>query len=257
MNDEPLKVRTPLRVRRVHPLRALLWLKRGWEDFMHAPLIGLLHGLAAAGFGVFMLWLAWDKFWLLAGAFSGFLLVAPGLSTGLYAVSRALQRGEPVGFKTVWNVWTSFDRRLATFGLLLMLAGTGWVVTSAAFITLNVHPAVTTPGDFVRRVVLSQESGLFEMWLMLGGLMAAPVFASSTVAIPLMMDRRVGVMRAVLTSWRAVMVNPILMALWAAVVMTMTLFGLGTLLFGLVVIVPVLGHARWHAYRDLVVRETV
>ena len=66
MNDEPLKVRTPLRVRRVHPLRALLWLKRGWEDFMHAPLIGLLHGLVAAGFGVFMLWLAWEHaswFW--------------------------------------------------------------------------------------------------------------------------------------------------------------------------------------------------
>ena len=257
MSEDSVKLRTPLHVRRVHPLRTLMWLRRGWLDFMNAPLIGVLHGLAAAGFGAVILALAWDKFWLLAGAFSGFLLVAPGLLTGLYAVSRAMHRGEPVGFKTVWSVWARFDRRLATFGLLLMLAGTGWVLTSAAFITLNVHPAVTTPVDFLRRVVLSKESGLFEMWLMLGGVMAAPVFASSIVAIPLMMDRQVGVMRAVLTSWRTVMVNPIAMALWAAVIMSLSLFGLATLLLGLVLIVPVLGHAHWHAYQDLVVRETL
>ncbi|RZI83397.1 MAG: DUF2189 domain-containing protein [Rubrivivax sp.] len=256
MNDQAaLKVRTPLRVRRIHPLRAFVWLGRGWQDFMNAPDIGLLHGLIASGFGTALLWLAYDKFWWLAGAFSGFLLVAPGLSTGLYAVSQALQRGEPVSLRTVWRVWTRFDRRLATFGLLLMLAGTGWVLTSAAFITLNVHPPVTTPSDFLHRVVLAPESALFEMWLMLGGLMVAPVFASSAVAIPLMMDRRVGVMRAVLTSWRAVMANPGPLALWAAIVMGLTLLGLGTLMFGLVLVVPVLGHARWHAYRDLVVRE--
>ncbi|MDE2400270.1 MAG: DUF2189 domain-containing protein [Burkholderiales bacterium] len=254
MNDV---ARTPLRVRKVHPLRALIWLRRGWHDFMNAPDIGLLHGVAASAIGGLMLWLAWDKFWWLAGVFSGFLLVAPGLSTGLYAVSRAIQRGEPVSWATVWKVWTGFDRRLATFGLLLMLAGTVWVLTSAAFITLSVHPPVTTPMDFLQRVVLSPRSAVFETWLMLGGLMVAPVFASSAVSIPLMMDRRVGVLRAVLTSWRAVMLNPAPLALWAAIVMGLTLLGLGTLMFGLVLVVPVLGHARWHAYRDLVVRENV
>jgi uncharacterized membrane protein len=60
----------------------------------------------------------------------------------------------------------------------------------------------------------------------------------------------------VLTSWRAVMANPMPLALWAALVMSLTLVGLGTLMFGLVLVVPVLGHASWHAYRDLVVRET-
>jgi uncharacterized membrane protein len=256
VNDPIPKGRTPLRVRRVHALRALTWLGRGWQDFMNAPDIGLMHGLVAASFGGLMLWFAWDKFWLLAGALSGFLVVAPGLSTGLYAVSRAMQRGERADWKTVWAIWARLDRRLASFGLLLMLAGTGWVLTSAAFITLGVHPAVTTPSDFLRRVVLSSEPGFFEMWLMLGGLMVAPVFASSVISIPLMMDRRVGVLRAVLTSWRAVMANPMPLALWAALVMSLTLVGLGTLMFGLVLVVPVLGHASWHAYRDLVVRET-
>ncbi len=249
--------KTPLRVRKVHPLRAWIWLVRGWSDFMEAPQIGLLHGMAAAAFGGLVLWLAWDRFWVLAGAFSGFLLVGPLLSTGLYAVSRALQRGEPAEFSTVWAVWASLDRRLVQFGLLLTALGTGWVLTSAALISLGVHPPVTTPTDFLHRVVMSPQPGLFEVWLLVGALMAAPVFASSVIAIPLLMDRRVGVQRAVLTSWRAVMANPVATGLWAGVVMVLTLLGLATLMFGLILVMPVLGHASWHAYRDLVVREKV
>ena len=66
----------------------------GFSDFLNAPLVGLLHGLVMGVFGGLMLYMAWDRFWVLAGALSGFLLVAPVLSTGLYAVSRALGRGE-------------------------------------------------------------------------------------------------------------------------------------------------------------------
>src|SRR5690606_33589335 len=185
------------------------------------------------------------------------LLVAPGLSTGLYAISRALQRGEPAGLGTVRRVWTAFDRRLALFGVLLMLAGTGWVLTSAAYITLAVQPPVSTPLDFVQRVVLAREAFVFETWLLLGGLLVVPVFGSSVVTIPLLMDRNVGVLQAVMTSWRTVMANPGLMALWSLLIMSLTLLGLATCMVGLVLVVPVLGHARWHAYRDLVVRETV
>lgn len=246
----------PLRVRKVHSLRTFLWLARGWSDFMEAPEIGLVHGLVMGAFGGLLLMVAWDHFWVLAGAMSGFLMVAPILSTGLYAVSRALLRGEPANFGTVWAVWASMDRRLIKFGLLLTALGTGWVMTSAALITLGVKPMVTTPSDFLHRVVLSPNPGFFEIWLLVGGAMAAPVFASSVVAIPLLVDRKVSVARAVLTSWRAVMANPICLSLWAAIVMSLGLLGLGTLMFGLILVIPVLGHATWHAYRDLVVRET-
>jgi uncharacterized membrane protein len=245
----------PLRVRKVHSLRTLVWLAKGWSDFMEAPLVGLLHGLVAGVFGGLLLLVAWDRFWVLAGALSGFLMVAPILSTGLYAVSRALLRGESGGFAAVWSVWSSLDRRLVKFGLLLTALGTGWVVTSAALITLGVKPTVTTPTDFLMRVVLSPNPGFFELWMAVGGLMAAPVFASSVVALPLLVDRKVSVQCAVLTSWRAVMANPICLSLWAAIVMALSLLGLGTLMFGLILVLPVLGHATWHAYRDLVVRE--
>lgn len=255
MSEILLSQHRPLRVRKVHSLRTLVWLSKGWSDFMEAPLVGLLHGLVAGVFGGLLLLVAWDRFWVLAGALSGFLMVAPILSTGLYAVSRALLRGESGGFAAVWSVWASLDRRLVKFGLLLTALGTGWVVTSAALITLGVKPTVTTPTDFLMRVVLSPNPGFFELWMAVGGLMAAPVFASSVVALPLLVDRKVSVQCAVLTSWRAVMANPICLSLWAAIVMALSLLGLGTLMFGLILVLPVLGHATWHAYRDLVVRE--
>ncbi len=257
MSDPRLPVDTPLRVRKVHPLRTFLWLARGWGDFMDAPMVGLLHGAAMGAFGGVLMFLAWDRFWVLAGAMSAFLMVAPILSTGLYAVSRALLRDEPVGLHTVWQVWASLDGRLVKFGLLLTALGTGWVITSAALITLGVKPMVTTPDDFMMRVVLAPDPGFFEIWLLVGGLMAAPVFASSVVAIPLLLDRRVSVQRAVLTSWKAVLANPFCMSLWAAMVMALSLLGLGTLMFGLILVMPVLGHATWHAYRDLVVQDNV
>lgn len=246
-----------LRVRKVHSLRTFRWLRLGWRDFLASPAVGLAHGAVMGVFGALMLSLAWDRFWVLAGALSGFLLVAPILSTGLYAVSRALLRGEPAGFAAVWRVWASLDGRLVRFGVLLMAMGTAWVVTSAALITLGIQPSVTTPDDFLRRVVLSADPGLFELWLALGGAMAAPVFASTVVAIPLLLDRKVGVLQAIRTSWRAVAANPVCMSLWALIVMSLTMLGLGTLMLGLMLVIPVLGHATWHAYRDLVVPEAV
>ena len=83
-------------------------------------------------------------------------------------------------------------------------------------------------------------------------MLVAPVYASSVVAIPLMMERRIGVLAAVLTSWRAVLQNPGPLALWAGLLMAITLIGMSTLLLGLIVAVPWLSYSSWHAYRDLV-----
>jgi uncharacterized membrane protein len=93
---------------------------------------------------------------------------------------------------------------------------------------------------------------LFEIWLLMGAVLAAPVYASSVVAIPLLLDRPVSVLAAVLTSWRVVQTHPLPMALWAALLMGLTVTGMAMALLGLVVIAPWLAHASWHAYRDLV-----
>jgi uncharacterized membrane protein len=141
---------------------------------------------------------------------------------------------------------------LVQFGALLALAATGWVVTSAALITLLAPVPVTTPLEFLQHVILARNGFLFEIWLVLGGVLAAPIFASTVIAIPLLLDRRLSLLQAVLTSWRVVLANPLPMAFWAALIMGFTLLGLGSALLGLIAVIPMLGHASWHAYRDLV-----
>jgi uncharacterized membrane protein len=238
-------------VRTIEATRPLRWLGLGWRDFMRCPVPGLLHGLALTLFGAVLLVLARDRFWFLAGAFSGFLLMAPIAATGLYALSRALERGEPATLGVALRSWVPRDHRLVSFGVLLSIAGTGWVLTSASLITGFADAPVRNPADFIRYVVLSDRSWLFEAWLALGGALAAPVYASSVVAIPLLLDRPIGVMAAVLTSWRCVLANPVPLALWGALLIALS--GLGMITgVGLVIVVPWLAHASWHAYRELV-----
>ncbi len=238
------------------------WLALGFKDLARAPLLSLMHGLAMAVFGAFITWLAHDQFWLLAGYLSGFLVVAPVLATSLYAMSRAMERGETVNLDLLIRTWTQWQMTLRhqpdsywsliRFGLLLGMAGTGWVITSAALITLMAPAPIHSPVDFIRLVVLSPDKPLFEIWLGLGGLMAAPVFASSVISMPLLLDRRVTVLQAVLTSWKTVLTHPLPMALWAFLLMGFFLLGVFSLFLGLILIVPMLGHGSWHAYRHLI-----
>lgn len=250
-------------VRTIGWMQPLRWLALGWRDMARAGWVSFAHGLALALFGALIVAVAHDRFWLLAGALSGFLLVAPMLATSLYALSRALERGEPANFATVRATWLSWQRShrgvwdgsywcLVRFGLLLALAATGWVLVSAALITLLAPVPIRTPMDFIHHVVLAPDGTLFALWLALGSLLAAPIFASSVVSMPLLLDRRATLPQAVLTSWQVVVANPGPMALWAVLIAGFTLLGLGSLLLGLIAVIPMLGHASWHAYRDLV-----
>lgn len=232
------------------------WLALGWADLRRNPVPGLLHGLLLACFGWLLVWAARDKFWLLAGAFSGFLIVAPILATGLYHVSRTCSSGACVGMGEVVSLWRSGDRRLVAFGLLLGLAGTGWVLTSAGLITLWSPAPILKPADFLRHVVLVRELGLFEVWLLLGALLAAPVFASTVVALPMLVDTAAPVFTAVGASWRAVANHPGPMVVWAVVIAVLVGVAMLTALIGLIVILPLVAHASWHAYCDLTQRDS-
>jgi len=246
----------------IEPDQPLRWLVLGFRDLTHNPLLSLAHGLLLAIAGALITWLAFDRFWLLAGLVSGFMVGSPVLATSLYAMSRAIERGEPVNVRLLVDTWTRWQIRLQVqpdsywalvrFGLLLGLATAGWVFTSSAFIWMMAPLPIDTPMDFLRHVVASREHHIFEIWLGLGGLMAAPLFASSVVSMPLLLDRRVTVLEAVLTSWKAVLAYPVTMALWAFLLMVLTLIGIFSLYLGLILVVPVLGHASWHAYRELI-----
>lgn len=229
----------------------LHWLRLGWTDLWARPGPALLHGLAATLFGWALLGVAHDRFWWLAGAFSGFLLVAPIWGSGLYLLSRERAAGRPAGLADVWRLWWRRDPRLVRFGVLLALAGTGWVLTSAALITAWSPQPIERPVDFLRQVVLAPGVGLFEVWLLLGALLAAPVFASSVLTMPMLVDTDRPLAECVRASWAAVAARPGDMALWALLIAVLVLLGMGTAMLGLVVVVPWLGHASWHAYVGL------
>lgn len=243
--------------------RPLVWLVLAWRDMARAGWISFAHGLVLALVGAAIVAVAHNRFWLLAGALSGFLVVAPVLATSLYALSRAIERREEPSAAVVARTWLNWQHShinkwgndywcMVQFGALLALAGTGWVLTSAALITLLAPVPIHTPMDFVHHVMLAKQGWLFEAWLALGGVLAAPIFASSVVSMPLLLDRRIGLLQAVLTSWRTVLANPLPLGLWAALIVGFTMLGLASLFIGLILVMPMLGHASWHAYRDLV-----
>jgi uncharacterized membrane protein len=238
------------------------WLALGFKDLSRSPLLSMMHGLVLALLGGLITWVAHDRFWLLVGSVSGFMVVAPVLATSLYAMSRAMERGEKVDFQLLINTWTQWQMHLRhepdsywsliRFGLLLGLAATGWVITSAALITLLAPLPIHTPIDFIRHVVLAKQGHLFEIWVGLGAMMALPMFASSVISMPLLLDRKVTVMQAVLTSWKAVLTHPFQMTFWAFLIVGFSLLGIFSLFLGLILVVPMLGHGSWHAYRDMV-----
>ena len=239
-------------IREVPVGRPLRWLMQGWRDFTLAPLPSALHGFLLAMGGLTILFLAQSHLYLLSGAFSSFLLVAPVLLTGLYELSRRLALGEAPTLIEALGAWRCSCGSLFGFGLLLAVVATFWLLISMVLIALFVHAPITGLESFIRYVVLSQDSNLFTVWMALGGVLAALVFAGTVVSVPFLLDRDVSLLTAILTSVQVVAANPLAMALWAAMIMVLTLLGMATLFIGLVLVIPVLGHATWHAYADLV-----
>lgn len=239
-------------VREVPLLQPFRWLERGYRDFGRALGPSILHGAVLAFAGLSLIGVAWGKFYLLSGAISGYLLVAPILVTGLYELSRRLERGEPATLREVLAAWRRGTRPLVWLGLALMVVGTFWVLISVVLIALFVQAPIIDFNSFLHHVVLSESSNLFYVWIMFGGTVAALVFAGAVVAAPLLLDREVGLLTAVTTSLRAVSANPVAMALWASMIMVITSFGMITGMIGLIFVAPILGHASWHAYVDVV-----
>lgn len=239
-------------VRQIPSKRPFHWLALGWQDFRRAAWPSGFHGLVVATGGVLILALAIQFTALLPGAISGFVLVGPILATGLYEISRRLAGGQTPRLDDVFGAWRKGTRPLIWLGVLLMITGTLWMLVSVVLFGLFVKAPIDNLLAFVRYAVQQQGDLLFGLWLLLGALGSALVFAATAVSVPLLLDRETDLRSAILTSVRAVGDNPVPMALWAILIMLATALSLATAMLGFIVAVPVIGHATWHAYRDLV-----
>ena len=240
-----------LPVREVAPDAPWRWLRAGWRDFTRSVGPSLTHGVIVALAGLAIVAVGLRAWWLLPGAISGFLLVGPIVATGLYELSRRLALGEQPTLHDAVGAWTRDARPLVWLGLGLATAATMWVLASAVMIALFVREPITGIDAFVRHVVLAR-GALFPLWALLGGVGAAAVFALTVVSAPLLLDRRVDLGTALLTSVSAVGRNPVTLAAWATMIMVASALSLATLMIGFAVVIPVIGHASWHAYRELV-----
>ncbi|HQR19625.1 MAG TPA: DUF2189 domain-containing protein [Burkholderiaceae bacterium] len=247
----------PLPVRRVAPIRPFTWLALGWRDFLSSPLAGLVHGAFVAIGGWIVVLVSLRFGWVAPGAFSGFVIVGPILVTGLYEISRLLARGEKAGLGDAIAAWRRGTLPLVQLGVLLAVLGTLWVAASALLFSLFAPAPLRGPVEFLRYAFIEQGDLLFTLWAILGGLGVAIVFSLTAVSPPLLLGRQVGFRQALLTSARAVGENPGPMLLWALLILVGTSLSLATAMIGFLVTVPVLGHASWHAYRDLVEVEGV
>lgn len=240
-------------VRRIGFGAPLGWLGRGWRDLWRQPGASLFYGVAVAVTGAVILGVTASLPYLFAAAITGFLLVAPMLAAGLYELSRRYLADEPVSLGDSMLAWKRNPSCMIGFGLLSILAGTLWQVISAVIVAVFYHGPPRAPLDMMIQVLINPQHYLmFFVYMGAGGLLAAVVFVLSVVSMPMLIDRRCDLISALVTSVNAVAENPLPLAFWAVIIMLLTGFGFATALVGLVLVMPWLGHASFHAYRDLV-----
>lgn len=240
-------------VRRIGWGRPWSWLQSAWHDLARNPLPSLAYGILFALGGDLIILAAIRQPQLLGVAISGFFLLAPLLAAGLYELSRRTAKGEKILFIDSLRCFRRNGQSLAFFGLFLGLSFVLWERLSAITFALLGASASIETGAFLREVVFSGEHHAFvAIWITLGGALALWVYALAVVAVPMMLDRNCDVVVAMSTSLRAFLANLGPLLLWAAMIVFLTLAGFASFLFGLVVIMPILGHASWHAYRELV-----
>jgi len=216
-----------------------------------SALPSLLHGLIVVMISAAILMATQLQWQLVMIAASCFLFTGPFLATGLYALSHSLEEGDNPNFSKAIHAWQHGCKCLFRFGLLLLAACAVWAIISLLLYYLFVNVEIADPKDFLR-YVLTRHDGLFILWLVSGGLVSALAFSITVITMPLMVDRNVNTWLAIRTSIRAVSENPFAMVWWATAILVLTGVSFATGLLGFLVLYPLMGHASWHVYRDLV-----
>lgn len=236
-------------------LEKALW--RGLRDFAEKPIYGLAIGLVCALFGIAIVacirWLGIP--WMIYPFAIGFPLVGPFLAVGLYEVSRRIETGEPVTWSAVLSrMWVQRGRELSWMAFVVLFVIWVWVYQIRLLMALFLGmKSFSTIEAFIKVLFSTTEGWLFlGIGHIVGAVLAIFMFSITVVAIPLLMERELDIVTAMITSVKAVMASPVIMIGWGIVVTLLVIIGSLPLFLGLIVILPVLGHTTWHIYKKTV-----
>jgi len=239
-------------VRNVPLSRPFIWLGEGWDDLLHHRGASLAYGLLVSILGALILAYGQHPYFI-AAVCVGFLLVGPIITAGLCELSRCRDQGELADFQSsLLPLKRNRSSLLGAAETLALLAFIWFALSGALYLALvgSVAPSLETTmwGDIAGQISNSQ----FMAYLAVGLILAAVVFALSVVTIPMIVDRHVDASTAMRMSLRVTVRDFPAMLVWAGLIATLVVIAFATSLLGMVVIFPLLGHATWRAYKELV-----
>lgn len=232
-------------------------LKAGFADFLARPVMSGAFGLFYALFGIGVVWclIGLGQVWMILPAAVGFPLVAPFAAAGLYEMSRRRQAGAPFGWPDILAVMAAQRRReMGWMAFVTLFVFWVWMYQfrTVMVITLQ-HSSFSDLEGFLTAVFFTPAGWTFlAIGTCVGAALSAVLFSVTVVAMPMLLDREVDFVTAMLTSIRVVAQSPRAMLTWAAIIAVTVLLSLVPAFLGLIFTLPILGHTTWHLYRRAV-----
>ncbi|TDR70732.1 DUF2189 domain-containing protein [Paludibacterium purpuratum] len=246
-------------IRQVAPSRIRFWLAQAIEDIRRAPADSLFYGALFVLMGYILTYYFTTSPAYMLALSTLFLLAGPFLAIGLYDLARqreGVKRHERVALRHSLVAWRGNIQGFTLYAALLAVMAFTWFrVSLLVFALFFDYTALPSLGDILTELFDPQNLVFLLVYFASGFLFALVTFVASAIAVPMMLDKDVDTVTAMITSFMVVQKNPKTMALWAAIIVGLTGLGLLTYFVGLLIVMPIIGLATWHVYRDTVSYE--
>lgn len=225
----------------------------GWKDFTRAPVLGLIFSAVYVLGGLLILWASTTEgqIWWTLPASAGFPILGPFIACGFYEISRRLEAGEPLSAGEIFAViFRQKDRQIPAIAAVIVVYFLFWNFLSHMIFALFLGNATMTNVSSSLDVFLTPEGlTMLVFGTLVGAAFATLLFCLTVVSLPMLLDREVDFVTAMLTSFALVRENPRVMLSWGALIAVCLFLGMLPAFLGLFIVLPLFGHASWHLYR--------